>query len=335
VYQYLPFIKATGFEVRVSSFFDDTYLINRYSKNVVNARGLLSAAIRRLWAVLTVRHGITVFVEYEVLPYLPPLAERWLIWRGCKLIIDYDDAIFHRYDTHPNPWVRVILGKKIAKLMRLADTVLVGNRYLADYAYSAGATRVVKIPTVVDLTRYTVKNSSQKSVIFTIGWIGSPSTAPYLHVVAPALAQMCRGGGVRVCLIGSGPMDFPGVLLELVPWLEETEVAEIQKFDVGIMPLPDEPWTRGKCGFKLIQYMACGLPVVASPVGVNVEMVRHGVNGYLASTMEEWVCALESLRADLELRHRMGTSGRRRVEEEYCLAVTAPKLVETIKQCAV
>jgi glycosyltransferase involved in cell wall biosynthesis len=195
--------------------------------------------------------------------------------------------------------------------------------------------RVVMIPTVVDVTRYTEKNLSRSSAIFTIGWIGSPITASYLRGVVQALEQMCRGGGARVCAIGSGPMDLPGVPLEIIPWREETEGEEIQNFDVGITPLPDEPWARGKSGLKLIQYMACRLPVLASPVGVNTEIVEHGYNGFLASSIEEWIYALESLRADSELRHTMGVAGRRQVEEKYHLAVTAPKLVETIKQCAV
>jgi glycosyltransferase involved in cell wall biosynthesis len=190
------------------------------------------------------------------------------------------------------------------------------------------------IPTVIDLANYPLKDSGSASKVFTIGWIGSPSTARYLKAIAPALAELCKGGRARVCLVGSGPIDLKDVPVEVIAWDEKTEVDEIRRFDVGIMPLPDEPWARGKCGFKLIQYMACGLPVVASPVGVNSEIVDDGVNGYLASTTDEWVSALEALMADAELRRQMGAAGRKRVEEKYCLAVTAPKFVELLKQCA-
>jgi glycosyltransferase involved in cell wall biosynthesis len=132
-------------------------------------------------------------------------------------------------------------------------------------------------------------------------------------------------------LIGSGNVIFPDVRVEILPWSEETEVALLQTCDVGIMPLPDEPWTRGKCGFKMIQYMACGLPVVASPVGVNKEIVEHGVNGFLAVTNDEWLTALSTLRDNPELRRKMGAAGRRKVEEKYCLQVTAPQYVKLLQ----
>jgi glycosyltransferase involved in cell wall biosynthesis len=275
-----------------------------------------------------------VVVEYELLPFFPALFERWLAWRGCRLVVDYDDALFHQYDQHANPWVRRLLGGKIATVMRLANTVVVGNAYLASYARQVGAKRVEMIPTVINLARYPATPPVSDPPVFTIGWIGSPSTARYLRDIAPALAEVCKGGRARVRLIGSGPIDLPGVPVEVLPWREDTEVDEMRRFDVGIMPLLDEPWARGKCGFKLIQYMACGLPVVASPVGVNAEIVEDGVNGSLATTTANWVQSLKALRADVEMRKRMGVAGRRRVEERYCLGVAAPKLVALLQSIA-
>jgi glycosyltransferase involved in cell wall biosynthesis len=266
-----------------------------------------------------------VLIEYELFPWFPALFERLLAWRGCRMVVDYDDALFHQYDAHPNPWVRRLLGSKIATVMRLAHTVVVGNAYLAAYARSAGARRVELIPTVVDLVRYRVKDAARNSDNFTIGWIGSPSTARYLHEIAPALARLCRDGRARVRVVGSGPLNLPGVAMEVVAWSEETEVEEILGFDVGVMPLPDEPWARGKCGFKLVQYMACALPVVASPVGVNSEIVEDGVNGFLACGEADWVAALERLKENAALGKRLGKEGRRKVEEQYCLQVTGAR----------
>jgi glycosyltransferase involved in cell wall biosynthesis len=148
------------------------------------------------------------------------------------------------------------------------------------------------------------------------------------------LAEFCKNRRARVCLIGSGPINLPGVPVELIDWREDTEIEDIRRFDVGIMPLPDEPWARGKCGFKLIQYMACGLPVVASPVGVNSEIVQDNVSGFLATSTSEWVDALNVLLDSVETRRKMGAAGRQRVQEKYCLTVTAPKLVEVLEQCA-
>ena len=160
---------------------------------------------------------------------------------------------------------------------------------------------------------------------------GSSSTARYLRDIAPALARVCRDGRARVRLVGSGSVDLPGVPVEGVGWREEAEVDEIRSFDVGIMPLPDAPWARGKCGFKLIQSMACGLPVVASPVGVNGEIVADGADGFLARDAGEWVAALARLKGDAALGGRLGKAGRRKVEARYCLQVTGARVVAVVR----
>lgn len=334
-FQYLPALDAAGLRFTASPLLDDAYLAHKYAHGRVRIGDVLCAFARRLWAVLAVPRAAVVVIEYELLPWFPVVLERWLAWRGCRLVVDYDDALFHQYDAHPNPWVRRLLGRKIATVMRLAHTVVAGNAYLADYARRAGAPRVAVIPTVIDLARYSAKDAASASGVFTIGWIGSPSTARYLRDIAPALARVCRDGRARVRLVGSGPVDLPGVPVEVVAWREETEVDAIRGFDVGIMPLPDEPWARGKCGLKLIQYMACGLPVVASPVGVNAEMVEAGSNGFLALTPEEWVTALHKLALDRDLRRAMGLAGREKVEKKYCLQLTGPSLVALLQTVAV
>jgi len=332
-YQYLPIVPHMYLTVLISPLFADSYLEHKFNRGGSRLRDILSAVFRRFFAVLNVPSGATVLLEHELLPYMPAVLERWLIYRGCCLIVDYDDAIFHRYDSHKSRFVRKLLGKKIASVMRLANIVTVGNAYLSDYARRADVKRLEVIPTVIDLVRYPLGRRAIRSQALIIGWIGSPSTVGYLRHIAPALARVCKNGHARVCLIGSGPINLPGVPVELIPWIEETEVSEISHFDVGIMPLPDESWARGKCGFKLIQYMACALPVVASPVGVNREIVEHGENGYLATSIEECVDALEILRLEPELRGRLGASGRRRVEEKYCLSVTSPTFVELLTNC--
>lgn len=331
-FQYLPVLEAAGLRFTVSPLFDDAYLAHKYAHGRARIGYVLRAFARRLWAVLTVPRAAVVVIEYELLPWFPAVLERWLAWRGCRMVVDYDDALFHQYDAHPNPWVRRLLGRKIATVMRLAHTVVAGNAYLADYARRAGAPRVAVIPTVIDLARYPVRDAAGASRVFTIGWIGSPSTTRYLRDIAPALAQVCRDGRARVRLVGSGPVDLPGVPVEVVAWREDTEVDEIRGFDVGIMPLPDEPWARGKCGFKLIQYMACGLPVVASPVGVNAEIVEDGGNGFLARDAGEWVAALARLKGDAGLGGRLGQAGRRKVAARYCLQVTGAQVVAVVRR---
>lgn len=331
-FQYLPWFEQAGIHCQVMPLFDEAYLSHRYQSGRGQVRDLLRAFRHRLAALVSARHFDLVVVEKEIFPYFPALPERILGWLGVPYVADYDDALFHQYDQHRNVWIRRLLGKKIARVMRGAELVSVGNAYLADYAGRAGARRIEIIPTVIDLERYPRTSTKRPPrAPFTIGWIGSPSTAKYLQTITPALVEVCAGGRGQMRLIGSGPLELPGVPVEVLPWNEATEVSHMQQFDVGIMPLPDEPWERGKCGFKLIQYMACGLPVVASPVGVNTEIVEHGKNGFLASTFDEWVQAMRALLLDTALRQRMGEAGRRKVEKNYSVQVTGPRLAELIK----
>ena len=202
---------------------------------------------------------------------------------------------------------------------------MVGNEYLGFHARSAGAKRVELLPTVVDAYRYICAEKGNAAPV-TIGWIGQPSTARYLAAIAPAFQKMISSHSARVVAIGPNPSQLQELPIEVKPWSEASEVAEIQQFDIGIMPLSDTPWERGKCGYKLIQYMACGKPVVASPVGVNSEIVHHGVNGYLAKTESEWCVALDELCRDAVLRKRMGAEGRTIMEQKYSLQIMAPKL---------
>lgn len=334
-YQYLPYLENTGCDCTVSPLFDEGYLEHKYRAGGWRIGHLLRAFFGRVATLLRARKFDLVVIEYEVLPYFPAFFERMLNMLGIPYVVDYDDALFHQYDNHKNILVRWILGGKITRVMHRASLVVAGNRYLAEYARRSGADQVAVVPTVVDLERYQAgKEPVEQGGIFTIGWIGSPSTARYLEMIAPALAAVCADGNARVRLIGSGPVDLPGVPVDLVPWSEATEVEEIRRFDVGMMPLPDSPWERGKCGFKLIQYMACGLPVVASPVGVNSEIVEEGGNGFLAADHDAWIRALTSLRDDALLRQCLGAAGRDKVERQYSLRVTGPRLAKLLAEAA-
>ncbi|HQM46895.1 MAG TPA: glycosyltransferase family 4 protein, partial [Smithellaceae bacterium] len=163
-----------------------------------------------------------------------------------------------------------------------------------------------------------------------IVWIGSPSTVQYLKLIYQPLLELRKCCAFTLRIIGAR-IEMPGLDTEYIHWNETTEVSSIQTCQVGVMPLWDSPWERGKCGYKLIQYMACALPVVASPVGVNREIVQENVNGFLADDERQWVATLETLLGDKELSQRMGFAGRKRVEEEYCIQKTAPRLIQYLK----
>lgn len=328
--QYVPALQAAGIEVEVSPLLDDDYVRGLYEGSVsITAVG--RSYLRRLRLKRSMGRFDAVWLEKEAWPWLPDWLELPLLGRSTRLVVDYDDAVFHRYDAHRSTLVRALLGRKISRVMRRADLVTAGNAYLADYALAAGSGCVVKVPTVIDLERYPADAAVRNEAPVVVGWIGSPSTADYLHQVSAALAPLQAGGRIRCVAVGARPDQLVRTPFQAEEWREDTEVMQLRRFDIGIMPLPDAPWERGKCGYKLIQYMACGLPVVASPVGVNRELVGEGVNGFLAEDHAQWVGAISALVDSAELRRSMGAEGRRRVEQTYCVQAQTSRLVKMMK----
>jgi len=328
-YQYLPYLKSCGFDVTVAPLFSDDYVTSMYAGKI-SVTSVLKSYLSRIHWLLNANRFDLVWVEKEMLPWLPSWIELGLFPANVSLVVDYDDALFHRYDQHRLSAVRFVLGKKIDAVMRRADLVLVGNDYLGQRARQAGAKRVEWLPTVVDVSRYTVSSNVDISPI-TIGWIGTPNTARYLKQLAPIFHKLVASGNVRVVAVGAEPEQLGDMPVEVHPWSEGSEVAEIQQFDIGIMPLPDEPFERGKCGYKLIQYMACGKPVIASPVGVNAQIVQDGVNGFLATSISQWEQYLVMLCDNAALRKQLGNTGRAHIEVNFSLQITAPRLAALLR----
>jgi len=330
-YQYVPWLEKEGFEVAVSPLFSDEYVLG-LQQGRKSLRAALNAYGRRVKALLSSRCYDLLMIEKECFPWLPASIERYLMASDIPYIIDYDDAVFHYYDKHGSLLVRSILGHKHKDIIRSAALVTVGNEYLAGYAQGARAKWVEIVPTVVDLDHYIsrVWSADSSSRRPRIGWIGQRSTAKYLDTLIPVMQRLSDEGIARFVAIGIDAAAV-GLPMESVAWSVETEVVEIQSLDIGLMPLMDNPFERGKCGYKLIQYMACGIPVVASPVGVNRQLVEHGVNGFLASTREEWERSLRTLIGDPVLRQRMGRAGRRKVEKEYAIQVTGSRMAHLLR----
>jgi len=329
-HQFARYLEGEGIHLQLEPFFDDAYVKAIYGTD----RRSLSVAghfIRRASALFRSAEADAIWMEKEAFPWLPWMIERACLPRSIPLIVDYDDAIFHRYDMHRSGVVRTLLGKKIDSVMRRADLVLAGNPYLAERARTARANRVEIIPTVVDLERYTPTGSRRDSKPVVIGWVGSPTTALYLAPVKRLLSRLATRYPISCVAIGARQDQVADGPFIATAWSEANEVKLLSEIDIGIMPLPDEPYTQGKCGYKLIQYMACGLPVVASAVGVNKEIVREGENGFLATSDREWEDALVRLILDPDLRRRMGVAGRIRVEAEFSLQRQAPRLEQLLR----
>lgn len=329
--QFLPYLATHGVAVEWTPLLDDDYVKSIARGEGGRWGGVLGGYARRLLQLRALRRYDLVWVYLESFPYMPGWIERLVFFARRPVVYDFDDAIFHQYDLARNRLVRAVLSRKIGTIIRRSCAVIAGNHYLADYASRHGATPVV-IPTVVDTDHY-VPSEGRGEAGLTVGWIGSPSTWAYVEPLLPTLLPLFHRHGARFLVIGAGPnaKDIAGV--DAVEWSETGEVAGIQAMDIGVMPVPDTPWARGKCGYKLIQYMACGVPAVGSPVGVNVEIVQDRVTGLLADTPAEWEHALDLLLTDAAMRRDMGRHGRERAVALYSLDAQAPRLLAALTGC--
>lgn len=324
---YQPALERAGFSLDVHPLLGDSYVRRLVDGTRENPIAIARSYLDRLGRLLSLWQYDLVWIYAEAFPYFPGAFERLPGWTGIPVVVDWDDAFFHAYDQSRKPLVRMLLGRKMQPLLRSATAVVCGNRYLADYA-TRWANDVTIIPTVVDTRAYVPLERARNEEPVTIGWIGSPSTWRYVRPFLPLLEELARTGRARFHAMGAGIAaagdTFTG--MRHIEWTAEREIDEIQAMDIGIMPLVDEPFERGKCGYKLIQYMACGLPVVASPVGVNRSIVTDET-GYLAEDQARWRHALDRLIGDPALRARLGAAGRRRAMASYSLEATASQLV--------
>ncbi|MBI4001656.1 MAG: glycosyltransferase family 4 protein, partial [Nitrospira defluvii] len=319
VFQFLPHFHAEGIDCTVDPLFDATYfkiLAVRPSalRTLLKVPYVLARFLKRLWTLLALGRRDLIVIEGQLFPYMPPLAERLLRWRRYRVVVEMDDAIYLTRG-HEN---------KMPALLSMATGTIVGNEQLASYAKQFSP-RVWVVPTVVDTDRF-VPGRQRSAVLadhssdtITIVWMGLAYNLKYLDVLAPALRALQSRFHMNLRVVCSQPPRMPGVDVDFRPWAMQREVSDLQDASIGVMPLEDTEWARGKCGLKLLQYMAVGVPAVASPVGVNRDIITNGHNGFLASTEQEWYDSLESLCRQPQLRIRMGQAGRRTVEERYSL----------------
>lgn len=320
--QYLEALVSAGHSVDSQSFWREYHWKILYSegKQLQKALGLINGFCRRLRVLWSLPKYDLVFIHREATPLGPPVFE-WAIAKifRKKIIYDFDDAIWLPNTSRSNQLAAGLKWhQKTASICRWAWKVSAGNSFLAAYA-GRFCQRVTINPTTIDTRLHQPKNTGQcpSGSGTVIGWTGSHSTLLYLDTLWPVLERLHAEHPFYFHLIADRPAmaSFPWLIF--VPWKKETEVADLAKIDIGLMPLTDDDWSRGKCGFKILQYMALGIVPVASPVGVNHEIIRHGQNGLLCSTAEEWYAALKKLLTDQELRDRLGQEGVKTVRAAY------------------
>lgn len=330
---YINSLNVLGYKFNTQCLIDNSLLLKRYNEGSYRFLDLIFVYYNRIVALFDAKKYDCVWIEKEALPWFPLWFEK-LFLLNVPYILDYDDATFHYYDRNPNKILRFFYRNRINGLIAKASLVVCGNAYLASYATKAGALNVHILPTVVDLIKYPFskcKFHCQNSThTLRVVWIGSPSTVSYLYNIQDALRVVFARSPFVLRVIGAD-FNLPGIHIECIQWSEDTEAKSIADCDVGIMPLSNSFWEQGKCGYKLIQYMACGLPVIASPVGANLDIVIDGENGFLANDTNQWIFALEQLILNPNLRESMGIIARKRVEQKYSLQVAAPRLSKLLQ----
>lgn len=339
VTQYLPFVREAGFDCTLHSLFPDTYLKHTYGaksrRRALSALAplILTSLARRWWLIVRdTRQYDAVFLQYEVLPYAPLSVERTLFRSGVPVVVDYDDAISLMYEHHPNRFLRRLLGPKIPGIVAGSFHVITANRNLAEWATQFNE-HVTIIPNSVDLgkVKQTAPGSTHNARPV-IGWIGTPVTAKYLQLLDRPLQALRSRHDFVLKVIGAPGFTMAGIDVHAVPWSEATEADELSTCDIGVMPLPDDGWARGKSALKLIQYLAVGIAAVASPVGANCDVLKDGHNGFLAGTDEEWTEKLAVLLEVPRRREQLARAGRRTVEEHFSLETNAPVFVEVLRR---
>jgi glycosyltransferase involved in cell wall biosynthesis len=328
--QWEPLLRSMGVEITYRPFEDAELNAILYQRGRLAGKLRLvgGALVRRFREVRGARGFDAVYVLREAALLGPPFFE-WMLGRsGTPYVFDFDDAVFERYVSPANGYLSYLkFPGKTRTICRLAAHVMAGNDYLADYARKVNR-NVTVVPTTVDTAKYTVEERPPNDVPV-IGWTGSYSTVQHLLTLAGALRRLAERERFRLRVVGAPNMSLDalaGLEVETLPWRSETEVEDLRPFDVGVMPLPEDRWSRGKCGMKALQYMGLAIPTVCSPVGVNSEIIRDGENGLLARDEAEWVEKLGLLLRSPELRARLGRAGRATVEERYSARAQAPRV---------
>lgn len=342
--QYLPTLAQAGITGDLVPFLSPDLFaeIYRRGQTLRKVLGLAESIRRRLHLTLRAGDYDAVLVSREAMTLGPPIIEWLLAAVGRRpLIFDYDDATWVPYDSPTygrlTRWIKP--PGKTARIIGMSRAVIAGNRYLADYAARFNP-EVTIIPTVVDAGAYrrpahsAVTSRQSPPTLPVIGWIGSHSTSQYLRLITQALSRVATRHRFifRVIGAGEGWTAPAGVASESRPWRLDREITDFQELDIGVYPIVDDEWSRGKCAFKAIQYQAAGVACVSSPIGMVREVIESGQDGLLAATEDEWVAALERLLTDSAYRWRLAEAGRLNVVRRYSLAVQAPRLVEVIRR---
>jgi glycosyltransferase involved in cell wall biosynthesis len=319
-YQYKEWLENNGFEVIIKPLFPTQYILDLYGKGKKNWFILMPRYIKRFFQLLFLEKYDILFIEYELFPYAPLFLEKLTLFGKKNIVIDYDDATFHTYDKLGNKLVNHLLGNKIYELVKKADLLITGSPYLTSTLLNYN-NNVVEIPTSIRFKKYE-ENSREPNISeeFVIGWLGSKNTSVNVLPLREVFIELQKKHTIKLQLVGFNPKLLyllEGVNYEYIQWNKDTEVQTISNFSVGIMPLLNNHFNLGKCGFKLIQYMACGVPTISTPLPANIKINRDNKNLF-ATTNEEWINAFEQMISNKTyFKKEVGSKNKQIVEEYY------------------
>ncbi len=323
VQQYIPYLKKDGYYSVVYPLHWGSKHPNNYG--ILNFFWLFQIILLKIFSLILIPFFDIIFLQRGVIKKISPHMEKIAAALNNNIIFDFDDAIWLNYSN-----TRI---KPVAEVIKISKMIIAGNKILHDYANQFN-NNVIVIPTPINTDLYKPKERAVEKNYLAIGWIGTFSNLKYLQGLQDVFIRLSEKYGLKIKLIivCDKKPDFElGIVHDFILWTAENEVKDIQSFDIGIMPLDDNDWTRGKCAFKVIQYMSVGVPIVASPVGANKDVILQGT-GYLASTTEEWFNTLCRLIDNEELRKEMVTKARAEIIKNYSVQANYKKISAVINR---
>lgn len=334
--QYFENWRQNGYNVEVSPFFSNrmqSILYNKKNK-AEKVFWVLSAYVKRIVTAFTLKKYDLVYVFLWVTPFGYPLMEKLYVSINKNMVYDIDDAIFMKAESVVNRSIDFIRGRsKPFFLMKHAKHVIACTPFLTEVAstYNSNCT---DISSTINTDTYLPVNTYSNDHKIILGWSGSHSTSPFLYLLKDVLLELQQKIPFKLLVMGDATFHIEGLDVEAIPWSVEKEIPTLQRFDIGLYPLPlDNKWVLGKSGLKALQYMAVGLPVVATAIGANYRIIENDKTGYLVKTKEEWVHQLEILMLNPALRKNIGTAARKNVVENYSIHATAPVYLDIINAC--